>query len=367
MGPTKPAALALPCTVGGCWKRESLHVKFTLARVPVLLPAPCSVLPALVRAQMRRIIQQEVARATHRVIGISRLGHRRARVEVVHVIARIGTAAAARRRLAATSAISIAAYRRVGRPRALIGAVAFMPVHVTMWMAMAAAAPGAFGIAGRAVVLSWSVARSAIVTAITAKQAAIAAHAAAAAATILQAAAASALATGTLAATFAVAVVVAAFAFGPRRHLRCFDVARLLAAVATRITAAVIIGWTDRSAPGARKHRQREHDKRAFHRSPLWTWVYRSATLKRAELGAHDSGRYHPYRRHNRQNPTKGDAGGGGQGNGAALYLPPASRILHPPASSICPPLVPQHASATTRDPIKLTKRTGATGFASAR
>jgi hypothetical protein len=80
-----------------------------------------------------------------------------------------------------------------------------------------------------------------------------------------------------------------------------------LARLATRFPAGVTTPRTsmriNRSATGAADERQREHDKRAFHLSPLWTSLRLAAVRKERVLGAR-LGRYHWYRRHNRQNPT---------------------------------------------------------------
>jgi hypothetical protein len=120
------------------------------------------------------------------------------------------------------------------------------------------------------------------------------------------------------AAAFAAALIAAltAATHRPRRHLRSLHVTRHVAAVAARIAtfiatgaaaciaAAIVIHRTNRSAAGARDERQQEHDKRAFHDFPpkdlgLATLCEEESGLPRAELG-----RYHWYRRHNRQNPA---------------------------------------------------------------
>jgi hypothetical protein len=76
---------------------------------------------------------------------------------------------------------------------------------------------------------------------------------------------------------------------------------------ATRVSAGVATTGpsmrSNRSAAGRREQRQREHGKRAFHLSPLRTWLHLAAGRKVRILGAR-LGRYHWYRRHNRQNPT---------------------------------------------------------------
>jgi hypothetical protein len=78
--------------------------------------------------------------------------------------------------------------------------------------------------------------------------------------------------------------------------------AGLTACRSTRFpTSATTLKWHG-SAAGARDNGQREHDKRAFHLSPLRTTF--AAALREERFSARGPGRYDWYRRHNRQNPT---------------------------------------------------------------
>src|SRR5215471_18706315 len=83
---TKPAALGASLR-GRLVKRDSVHAAIELF---CRFPAPCSELvpPGSIRPNRRRILFEEIARATRRVVRISRLADRRTRVERVVLIAR---------------------------------------------------------------------------------------------------------------------------------------------------------------------------------------------------------------------------------------------------------------------------------------
>jgi hypothetical protein len=211
-----------------------------------------------------------------------------------------------RRRTAARAAVAVAADRTMwSRLRTVAGHLALTHatggIDVPVRMAMARAAP-IRRIARRAIVGAGMIAGPTVVAAVAVEQAAVSARA-------------------------AVLDIPAA----PHRRIASDDRSRRLTRLATRIAAGVTTTRTsmrtNRSATGSREHRQREHDKRAFHLSPLRTSLRLAAVRKERVLGAR-LGRYHWYRRHNRQNPTNRKWRVQGSGFGVQYAEMLASRSL---------------------------------------
>jgi hypothetical protein len=143
--------------------------------------------PRSIRPDRRWIAHQEVARTAERVVRVRRLAGRRARVEVVDVIARRAAAAARtrratrRRRTATRTAVPVTAdgavrprLRTVARRLAL--AHAALAVHVTVRIPVAGAAPIRRA-ARRTVIRTGVIAGPTVVAAITVAAATVSARA----------------------------------------------------------------------------------------------------------------------------------------------------------------------------------------------
>jgi hypothetical protein len=106
---------------------------------------------------------------------------------------------------------------------------------------------------------------------------------------------------------FHVAMAGTRVAIGPRCVLRSCHVTRFTTLLGTWLctliaaTMATIRPHRPTTTRGQR--RERKHEKRAIHNSPLRTEAHRDTHKKRSGC-AHRSGQYNSYRRHNRQNPT---------------------------------------------------------------
>jgi hypothetical protein len=243
----------------------AIHIRFGVAA-----DAKTKWSTASIRPERRRIVEQEIAWAADCVIGVGRLGHRWARVEVVVVVT--GIAAAGRSGSSAhAAAVTVTAHGGPQWPGTLVVvAIAFVAGSETVRMAVAVAAPIGRR-AGRAIVRARSVTGSAIVSTVAVEQAASAGEAALTHAacgcltTLLEAASA---ATRSAAASTAISLGAAVTRLAAGGAVRNFTAVLTATCIAAAWVATAVTLRTDRSAAGGREHREREHDKRAFHDFP---------------------------------------------------------------------------------------------------